>query len=128
MENFFIDDRFFSDMEDYFVEYEIDHFDTDEEKREHINSYPDDWEQKVELAECEPIIPVNEKLIGIITESLCDMNDDRLPEEPDNMIEKIKQALSQSIDLDKLKKAMPEMWYPSGKFNKLTKQDLLDAI
>lgn len=113
MENFFIDDNFCSDLEDLANTLEID--------EDNVNDLEDDWKMKVELTDLEPIFKID-------AESLCqllaDSNEDRLSE--DYTEEKtILQALKESIDFDKLTEMLPKLYYMNGKFETVTKSDLV---
>lgn len=122
MENFFIDDSFYREVEDYLIDTEME--------EEQVKSLPDDWQRKVQLANLEKMIKVNDNFIVDIMVLLCDANEDRFPEEDFNgkLYGQIKQALKESIDLNKLNSLMPELYYTSKETAILTKQDLLDAI
>ena len=63
-------------------------------------------------------------------ESLANGNEDRFPEEDygEKLYNQIKTALKAGIDIEKINALMPELYYPSGEFGVLTKQDLLDAV
>jgi CMP-N-acetylneuraminic acid synthetase len=60
---------------------------------------------------------------------LCSDNEERIGEEFDNSDEdKIVKALNEGIDFEKLNSLFPKYYFPNGKFELVTKQDLLDAI
>ena len=113
MENFFLDERFCSDLEDLANVLEID--------EDNVNDLEDDWNIKIELTDLEPIFDIDaEKLCQI----LADSNEDRLSE--DFTEEKtILQALKESIDFAKLTEMLPKLYYMNGKFQTITKSDLL---
>jgi DNA-binding Xre family transcriptional regulator len=113
MENFFYNDCFCVDMEDL-----ADIFDINEDN---VNKLKDDWQVRIELSDLEPIFNVN-------AESLCQLlaaaNDERLSENF-NEKEKVLKALKEAIDFDKLKNALPKLYYPNNRFEIITKADLV---
>ena len=111
--NFFIEDEFFSTLEDL-VEYtqvEVDELD-------------DNWSIKVELSDLEPIFNIDAKNL---CQMLGDCNEDRLTDYEEEE-QKVLNALKESIDFDKLRGLLPKYYYPNGKFVTLTKQDFLETI
>jgi len=114
MEHFFLDDRFMSSIEDL-----IEHLEIDEES---ANELPENWEEKVELSELEPIFKID---ADTLCQLLADANEDRLTEEFGEE-SKVLNALKESIDFEKLNSLLPKLYYPSGKFEKITKSDILD--
>jgi hypothetical protein len=116
MENFFIEETFHSDLESLIAW--MDNTDVEE--------LPDNWEQKVELSDLEPIFDVN---VDNLCQMLADCNEDRLNLDEEEYEEKaIKKALSESIDFNKLNSLLPKYYYPNGKFAIITKQDLINAL
>lgn len=114
MENFFIDEDFCGDLSDL-----MDMFDIKEPK-----NLKDDWTQKVDLAELEPVINLTPKKL---LEILLNENEERLGENFDGKDEdRIMKCLTESIDFDKMKELMPKFYYPNGKRAVVTKQDLID--
>ena len=113
MEHFFDDDNFLLDIGDLAERYDID--------EDNVNELKDDWQVKVELSDLEPIFEVT-------AESLCkmlaDCNEDRLSEDFDEE-QKVMRALKESIDFDKLKELLPKLYYPNGKFETITKSDMV---
>lgn len=116
MENFFYEDNFCSDINDLAQIFDID--------EDNINELKDDWEVKVELSDLEPIFNVD-------AENLCQMlagcNEDRLSEDFDEE-SRVLMALKESIDFDKLKELLPKLYYPNGKFETITKSDLVSWL
>ena len=114
MEQFFDDDNFLLDIGDLAERYDID--------EDNVNELKDDWQVKVELSDLEPIFEVT-------AESLCQMladcNEDRLSEDFDEE-QKVMRALKESIDFDKLKELLPKLYYPNGKFETITKSDMVE--
>ena len=114
MEHFFYDDTFCSDLEDLANVFDID--------EDNINELKDDWQVKVELSDLEPIFDVDaEKLCQL----LADANEDRLSEDFNEEANVLK-ALKESIDFNKLKDALPKLYYPNNKFETITKADLVE--
>lgn len=121
MENFFIEDEFFSGIEDYLSWAELD--------EESVPLLPDDWEQKVDESNLEKIFEADSDIIECVYDFLIDNNEERFGSEPNERIDKeIKDAIRVSIDLEKLNSLLPELYYPNGKTAKLTKKDLLQYI
>jgi 5'-deoxynucleotidase YfbR-like HD superfamily hydrolase len=109
MKNFFVEENFYSDYLERF-------------KEDEIKSLPDDWTERIELSDLEPIFQVD---ADNLCQLLADANEDRLTEN-DGEEEEIKKALKESIDFEKLKELLPKYYYPNGTFKTITKQDLLD--
>ena len=55
-----------------------------------------------------------------------DLFEDRFPENSDNIFDKIKEGIIASVDLEKLNKMIPSLYYPNCDYRIITKQDLLD--
>jgi hypothetical protein len=109
MENFFIDEQFYTDIPALIADLED------------VESLPDDWSCTVELAELEPIFNID---IDRLCQWLADENEERLTDnegEEDAVLE----ALRACIDFDKLAELLPRYYYPAEKFAKITKKDLL---
>lgn len=123
MENFFVDEKFYPSVEDY-VQDTFD--DTEDGEESEIKSLPDSWQLRVETTNLEPIFNITQ---NSIFDMLFDCNEDRIGESYDEKTEaKIKMAISESIDFDKLKLLLPKFYYPTGKFETLAKSDLIEAI
>jgi hypothetical protein len=119
MEPFFIEENFYSKVEDYLIDHELE--------KDDVDKLPDDWEIKVNDAELQPIFVLKEDwVIDQIVENT-DHFEERFPEDSDKIFEDIKKAIKQSLDINKLNELLPKLWYPNGKEVSLTKQDLLDA-
>lgn len=121
MENFFDDDRFYSNLEDYIS----DVFDWgDGDGSDMVKNLPKNWSVKVELSDLEPMFPVN-------SDGLCDLYgeayEDRGSEDGDEY-ERVKEAFDQCIDFEKLNSMIPKLYYPNNKYETITKQDLLDIL
>jgi len=113
MENFFYDDNFCSGIKDLTRVFDID--------KDNVNQLKDNWQVKVELADLEPIFKVD---ADSLCQLLADANEDRLSEDFDEEARIIK-ALKETIDFDKLKDALPKLYYPNNNFQNITKVDLI---
>jgi hypothetical protein len=119
MENFFVDDVFCKDLHDLLHNVlEIDEEDIADE-------LADDWQIAVELTELQPIFQIDMDYMVKAAMSASDKFEDRFgdDESQDKLIE---DAFKAGIDIDKINAAMPILFYPSGKKEVITKQDLLD--
>ena len=114
MEHFFYDDTFCSDLEDLANIFYID--------EDNVNELKDDWQVKVELSDLEPIFNID---ADNLCQLLADANEDRLSEDFDEE-EKVLKALKEAIDFEKLKEALPKLYYPNNKFETITKADLVE--
>jgi len=114
MEHFFYDDTFCSDLQDL-----ADVFDIDEDN---VNELKDDWQIKVELSDLEPIFNID---ADSLCQVLADANEDRLSDSFDEEARVLK-ALRENIDFDRLKDALPKLYYANNKFETITKTDLLE--
>ena len=114
MEHFFYDDTFCSDLEDLANIFDIDEY--------NVNDLKDDWVIKVELSDLETIFNVD---ADNLYQLLADANEDRLSEDFDEEA-KVLKALKESIDFNKLKELLPKLYYPNGKFETITKADLVE--
>ncbi len=118
MENFFYDDKFCSDLSDLF-----DIFDIDDEN---IAELPDDWSATCEETTLEKMFEIKKDFaVNAIVEQT-DTWEERFPEESDDLFKRIKKAISDAIDIDKLNEAIPSLYYANGKKFVITKQDLID--
>lgn len=120
MEHFFVDENFYSELSDFAEDLELD--------EEDIRLLPDDYSVTAEETTLERVFDIDDRLIDSICENLIDWNIERFLEESDNVIEKINKAVKSCIDTEKLNSLMPKMYYPNGKFFKITKTDLLECI
>ena len=114
MEYFFYEDTFCSDLEDLANVFDID--------EDNVNEIKDDWEVRVELSDLEPIFNVD---ADSLCQLLADANEDRLSEDFDEEARVLK-ALKETIDFDKLKEALPKLYYPNNKFETITKADFVE--
>ena len=124
MENFFIDENFYHSLEDYI------HDMSDGGDEEWVHSLSNNWKEKIELGQEEIIFQLTEQwMVDTILERIQIENEDRFPtEQSDRIDNQIKKAISKNVNVQKLNGLIPTMYYPSGKFEELTKQDLLDSL
>ncbi len=114
MENIFVDDRFFSDMESL-LEWIEDNEDCT------IEELPEDY-----------VIDVNEstkeKLVTFSAEWMVNrIDEERFSEDGDEQSD-ICKILEDCIDFDKINSKIPELYYPKYKSIKMTKEDLLKCL
>ena len=114
MEHFFYEDTFCSDLEDLANVFDI--------YEGNVNELKDDWQVKVELSDLEPIFNID---ADNLCQLLADANEDRLSEDFDEEA-KVLKALKEVIDFDKLKESLPKLYYPNGKYEFITKSDLVE--
>jgi hypothetical protein len=114
MENFFYEGDFCVDIDDLLFHTGIEEDD--------INDLKDDWQIRVELSDLEPIFNID---AYNLCQLLVDANEDRLFEDFDEEARVLK-ALKETIDFEKLKEALPKLYYPNNKFETITKKDLID--
>ena len=114
MEDFFYEDTFCSDLEDLANVFYID--------EDNVNELKDDWQVKVELSDLEPIFDVD---ADYLCQLLADANEDRLSEDFDEEV-KVLKALKETVDFEKLKEALPKLYYPNGKYEIITKSKLVE--
>ena len=119
MENFFIEDKFFSDLSDLMDDRDIN--------EDELSQLKDDWHEDAEGTTLEPIITIDDKFItDLVDDYIYDANIERFPEDCDKSLSGIKKAIKEAIDIEKLKELMPKLYYPNGAKIKITKQDLID--
>ncbi len=118
MENFFIEDTFYSDLGDY-----IDDLFLDEDK--HFYDLDDDWSIEAERSKLERIFTLKEDFVlnAILNET--DTWEERFPEDCDIVFEKIKKSIKESIDIEKMNEGLPKLYYPNGETFVITKEDLI---
>ncbi len=121
MENFFIDEKFYSDLSDLMDEMEIE--------EDNIHELPDDWSQKIQLSKLEKIFTLDKKFVADAIMQKTDTWEERFPEDPsDKFMKKIEMAIENGIDIDKMNALIPELYYPINEFVTITKKDLIEWI
>jgi len=118
MKNFFYDDRFCTDIEDLMCELDID--------EETLSDMEDDWEIECEETTLEKIFVMKKEFITNTILNRTDIWEDRFPEDSDDIFKQIEIAIDNSIDVDKLNKGLPSLYYPNGKRFKIKKSDLIE--
>lgn len=112
MLNFFVNDNFFSDLDEYISYQDID-----------VEELEDSWEVTAWESDLETITDGFD--IDIIIEHiLFDIYPERLPDNEDT-VKRAEEAIRQSFDLEKMKSLMPKLCYESNRRFKITKKDLL---
>lgn len=123
MDKFFIDDRFYDGIEDL-----IEYLELNEE--EELKNLPDDYEEEAIEGSLEPVFTLTKDWIVDTIIQRTDQFEERFPDPIDDDDEKtfnaIKNAIKESIDIDKLNSLIPKLWYNNGKKFKITKKDLLE--
>ncbi len=121
MENFFIDETFYTDFSDLMDEMEIE--------EDNIHELPDDWSQKIQLSKLEKIFTLDKKFVADAIMQKTDTWEERFPEDPsDRFMKKIEMAIENGIDIDKMNALIPELYYPINEFVTITKKDLIEWI
>lgn len=111
MENFFYEDKFYSDLEDLASDMEI-YEDT-------VQALPENWE--ITCMACE-----SQKLVTLDADWIIERIDsERFPEESDRTEARLKKSLA-TIDFNKVNELIPSVWYPMDKDFKITKSDLVE--
>lgn len=114
MENFFIDHKFYHDIDDLMNDCDIE--------EDNLNEVSKDWSVKAETSELEPMFTIG---AAELTEMLADKYEDRYDEEG-SQSEDVRKALEKCIDFDTLNKIIPSLYYPTGEFVTITKSDLIE--
>jgi hypothetical protein len=116
MENFFYEDKFYSDLGDF-----IDDLFYDD-----LTNIKDEWTWVCQECDLEPIFQITK-------DDLCDMihyigsnHEERYPEDSDDVNRDLEVAIKQTFNIDDLNAAIPKLYYPNGKKFTITKLDILD--
>lgn len=119
MENFFIDENFYSDVEDYIEDLGL----TEEE----ILNLDDDWSIRCEYTRLEKICQLDKgEVSDLIYNYILNHFEHRLPEDNGEFDVKLEKVILNNLDLSSVNEKMPELYYQTGEFFELTKQDLVD--
>lgn len=73
MENFFIDDKFYSDLSDLMEDMDIE--------EENISELPDDWSEKIQLSKLEKMFVLKKSFVVDAINQQTDRWEDRYPED-----------------------------------------------
>ena len=91
-----------------------------------MDCFKDDDILKVELCELRPMFQIDaDKLSQLVCEYF---EEDFVEDFYERDSEKITEIINGSVNFEKLNSEIPNYWYPCGKFEKYTKQELLDLI
>ena len=121
MENFFVDDNFYSDISELVDDVLYD------ERIEDVSELPDDWEIECKYTEEKPIGQFDkEKLVGQILETCEVVWSDMLPEDDHRTLKELKKSISAGIDVEKMNPLVPTLYYPTREKFKITKKDLIE--
>lgn len=115
MENFFYNDKFYSEIEDLIEDHDWD--------EDYLNSIPDGFKIKVIICELKPIIDFStEWIMNMIDEERFSEDND------DNEYAKIEKVLKDNIDFEKINSLIPKLYYPTKTTYYITKEDLLLSL
>lgn len=118
MEHFFLEDRFYGDLDDL-----INDLFPGESC---IYTLPDNWSIRVQESKLEPMFQLKD-IADYAFDRIFDSFEERFSYESDEQDEDICQALNKCFDVDKFNSLVPKLYYPAG-FATITKQDLLDFL
>lgn len=120
MEHFFLEDRFYGDLDDFIN----DLF----PEESYIYTLPDDWSIRVQESKLEPMFQLTKKEVAdTINNYIGIWHEDRFNPDDESADEKITEALKECFDVEKFNSLVPKLYYPAG-FTTITKQDLLDFL
>ena len=115
MENFFVDDNFYTELSEL-----IDYKCWDKELVENL---PDNYTLEVVTSSLEPIIILDAERITEI------LGEERFSENgSENEISKIIKILNENIEFEKINNEIPTLYYPSRKKHLFTKFELLECV
>lgn len=118
LSSFFVDDIFYSDIEDFLEDYDI----YTEDNGLDFGVLDDDWTCKIYFTKLQYMFQLNEQRLFDI---LYNAHEDRFSDD-DEDDGRIIRALKECIDFDKLNSKIPKYYYPTGKPYILTKQELIN--
>lgn len=120
MEHFFLEDRFYGDLDDFIN----DLFPEDGD----VDALPDDWSIRVQESKLEPMFQLTRPEVAhVINQYIGDMHEDRFNQYDESADEEITEALEACFDVEKFNSLIPKLYYPAD-FTTITKQDLLDFL
>ena len=126
MTAFFIEDEFHEDIDSLVHSMGLD--------EEEFFDLDPDWEVEAIEASLEKIFVLEkEELVSIVSQKIEELHSDseRYPDSECDFVDTqkaIKNAIAQSIDIDKLNSLLPELWYPTNKKIVIKKADLAEYI
>ncbi len=118
MEHFFIEDRFYSDLDDYINDCFPENGDVD--------ALHDDWSIRVQESKLEPMFQLKD-IADYAFDRIFDSFEERFNYESDEQDEDICKALNECFDVEKFNSLVPKLYYPTT-FTTITKQDILDFL
>lgn len=113
MEHFFVEDTFYSEVEDYIEDQQHD--------EESVHALPDDWKCAVFECELAPMVKLSPEWISER------IDEDMITEDGEN-IDRLEDILKKYIDFEKVNSMIPKVWMPKGPQSWLTKTHLIDAL
>ena len=120
MEHFFIEDRFYSDLDDYIN----DCFPEDGA----VEELEDDWSIRVQESKLEPMFQTNRADVhDVLLNFFYDTYDTRFSEDSESQEEDLSRALKASFDVALFNSLVPKLYYPTT-FTTITKKDLLGYL
>ena len=118
MEHFFIEDRFYSDLDDYINDCFPDG----------VEALEDDWSIRVQESKLEPIFQLTKKEVAdVVNQYIGNMHEDRFNPDDNSVDDEITKAIAKCFDAKKFNSLVPKLYYPTT-FATITKQDLLDYL
>lgn len=121
MEHFFLEDRFYGDLDDFIN----DLFPEDGA----VEALEDDWSIRVQGSKLEPMFQLTKVDVAhVINQHIGDKYEDRFnPDDDGSVDDEITEALEACFDAEKFNSLVPKLYYPTT-FTTITKQDLLDYL
>ena len=121
MEHFFIEDKFYGDLDDLINDWFPENGDVDE--------LPDDWSIRAQESKLEPVFQLTEsEVTNVINQYIGSMHEDRFsPDDDGRLDDEITDAIEECFDIEKFNSLIPKLYYPAG-FTTITKQNLLDYL
>lgn len=121
MTNFFYGEEFHSDLESLLYSLSL-------QNSEDVKNLDDDWSLEIQKSKLEKIFTLKKDFILNALLEITYTWEERFPEKSDNLFDRIKNAFEQSIDFDNMNSLLPELYYPNGNFERITKNDLIEFI
>lgn len=115
MENFIYNDHFHPSLSELLEELEI-------EELNEAESLPQDWSIEVDLASVQKMIELTHEEVAVM---LSDNYVERMDEDA-NQYDDILIAIQKSFNVDLFNELMPNMYYPTGKKQIITRKDLIE--
>ena len=121
MEHFFLEDRFYGDLDDLIN----DLFPEDGD----VEELDEDWSIRVMQSKLEPMFQmIKQEVVYVINQYIGDIHEDRFNPNGDGVAEReITEAITSCWDAKKFNSLVPKLYYPTT-FATISKQDLLDYL